>query len=182
MSFLDISHIFGDKTSLWNCWVITRWYQGQSQRRSTDATVPWWSMIDYIQMFIQSLLSCPYYLQIVDLDISCHNPFTTITTVTHITWNNLSYFPTWYSRSNIYNFVLNFFILIIISTNYFTFIYSMYSQPCLSRICWDWRNSFDLEKIRLINEGLKTIEYKEKRTWIDLRLKCEFDLGKVDCI
>ena len=27
---------------------------------------------------------------------------------------------------------------------------SNYSQPCLSRICWDWRNSFDLEKIRLM--------------------------------
>ena len=72
----------------------------------------------------------------------------------------------------------------------------------LSRICWDWRNSFDLEKIRLdlclslqhrvdvvasaswfsTYEGLKTIEYKEKRTWIDLRLRRLFDLGKVDCI
>ena len=36
-------------------------------------------------------------------------------------------------------------------------------------------------------EGLKTIEYKEKRTWIDLRLRwlfdlCEFDLGRVDCM
>ena len=61
-----------------------------------------------------------------------------------------------------------------------------YSQPCLSRICWDWKNSFDLEKIRLMR-GLKTIEYKEKRTWKDLRLRrlfnlCEFDLSKVDCI
>ena len=25
-----------------------------------------------------------------------------------------------------------------------------YSPLCLSRICWDWRNSFDLEKIRLM--------------------------------
>ena len=62
-----------------------------------------------------------------------------------------------------------------------------YSQPCLSRICWDWRNSFDFNRENSTYEGLKTIEYKEKRTWIDLRLGrlfdlCEFDLGKVDCI
>ena len=25
-----------------------------------------------------------------------------------------------------------------------------YSQPCLRRICWDWRNSFNLEKNRLM--------------------------------
>ena len=45
---------------------------------------------------------------------------------------------------------------------------------------WDWRNCFDLC-------GVKNIENKEKRTWIDLRLRrlfdlCEFDLGRVDCI
>ena len=26
----------------------------------------------------------------------------------------------------------------------------MYSQLCLSQIPWDWRNNFDLEKIRLM--------------------------------
>ena len=26
----------------------------------------------------------------------------------------------------------------------------MYSKLCLSRICWDWRSSFDLEKIWLM--------------------------------
>ena len=44
----------------------------------------------------------------------------------------------------------------------------LYSQLCLSRICWDWRNSFDFEK-KSTYEGLKTIENKEK-TWTDLRL------------
>ena len=69
---------------------------------------------------------------------------------------------------------------------------AIYSQLCLSRICWDWRNSFDLEKIQLMSrtrpyKGLKTIEYKDKRTWIDLRLwrlfnLCKFDLSRVDCM
>ena len=45
-----------------------------------------------------------------------------------------------------------------------------YSQLCLSRIFWDWRNSFDFNRENSTYEGLKTIEYKEKRTWIDLRL------------
>ena len=61
-----------------------------------------------------------------------------------------------------------------------------YSQLCLSRIHWDWRNSFDLEKIRLM-WGQKIIENKEKRTWIGLWLRrlfdfCDFDLGRVDCM
>ena len=30
-------------------------------------------------------------------------------------------------------------------------LYCKYSQLCPSRICWDWRNSFDLEKIRLMS-------------------------------
>ena len=57
---------------------------------------------------------------------------------------------------------------------------TMYSKLCLSRICWDCRSSFD-------SWGVKTIvEYNEKRTWIDLRLRqlfdlCEFELGRVDC-
>ena len=49
-----------------------------------------------------------------------------------------------------------------------------YSQLCLNRICWDWRNSFDFWGVK--NKG----EYKEKRTWIDLRLyRRLFDLGRV---
>ena len=36
-----------------------------------------------------------------------------------------------------------------------------YSQLSLGRICWDGKNSFDLEKIQSY-EGLKTIEYTEK--------------------
>ena len=35
-----------------------------------------------------------------------------------------------------------------------------YSQLCLSRIPWDWRNYFNLEKIRLLR-GLK--QYKKKK-------------------
>ena len=35
----------------------------------------------------------------------------------------------------------------VFRTNWHSIIHCMYSQLCLSQISWDWRNSFDLEKI-----------------------------------
>ena len=49
----------------------------------------------------------------------------------------------------------------------------------------DWKNNSDFRE-NLTYVGSKTIENKEKKTWIDLRLRrlfdlCKFDLGRVDC-
>ena len=64
---------------------------------------------------------------------------------------------------------------------------TLYSQPCLSRICWDWRNSFDLETNSTLIWGLTPIECKDKRTWIGFRLRrlfdlCKVEIGQVDCM
>ena len=66
----------------------------------------------------------------------------------------------WCKNNNCFTKTFKWVIIKLITSNcYISSIYKHisimtqfinYSQPCLSRICWDWRNSFDLEKIRLM--------------------------------